>query len=249
MTLLAAVHAEWTKVATVRALPAALLAYAVVVTGVGLGVVASIGADEAATPGYDAAVLAFYGLNFGHVAVIVFAVLLTAGEYSRQTIHLSLVAVPRRGRFLAAKVAVGGTLVFAVAVPTALATLAGTQALLGSAAVGLDDPGMARATLAAALYPTLLAVCCTGIAMVVRDQVAALGVLIPFVFLVTPVLELIPVLRTAAQFLPDRAGQVAVRLHGRPVDVFGPAVGLAVLALWAAAAVLTAWWVLRHRDA
>jgi ABC-2 type transport system permease protein len=182
VTLLAAVHAEWTKVSTVRSLPMALLAYAVVVTGVSVGVVAGSGSGEAASANYDAAVLAFYGLNFGHVAVVVFAVLLTAGEYSRQTIHPSLVAVPRRGRLLAAKVAVGAALVFAVAVPTALATLAGTQALLGSAAVGLDDPGMARATLAAALYPTLLAVSCTGIAMVVRDQVAALGLLIPFFF-------------------------------------------------------------------
>lgn len=108
---------------------------------------------------------------------------------------------------------------------------------------------MLRATLAAAPYPTLLEVFCMGVGMLLRDQVAALGVLIPFFFLVTPVLELIPVLRTAAQFLPDRAGQVAVRLHGRPVDEFGPLTGLAVLALWALAAVLVAWWVLRRRDA
>jgi ABC-2 type transport system permease protein len=249
VTLLAAVHAEWTKVATVRSLPMALLAYAVVVFGVSTGVVAGIGTGEAATPGYDAAVLAFYGLNFGHLAVVVFAVLLTAGEYSRHTVHPSLVAVPRRGRLLAAKVGVGTALVLAVAVPTALGTLAGTQALLGSAAVDLGTPGVLRATLAAALYPTLFGAFCMGVGMLLRDQVAALGVLIPFFFLVTPVLELIPVLRTAAQFLPDRAGQVAVRLHGRPVDEFGPVTGLAVLALWALAAVLVAWWVLRRRDA
>jgi ABC-2 type transport system permease protein len=50
-------------------------------------------------------------------------------------------------------------------------------------------------------------------------------------------------------FLPDRAGQVALRLHERPIDVFGPAVGLLVLAAWAAAAVLGAWWLVRRRDA
>ena len=44
----------------------------------------------------------------------------------------------------------------AVVVPTALGTLAGTQALLGSAAVDLGTPGVLRATLAAAPYPTLL---------------------------------------------------------------------------------------------
>lgn len=249
MTLLAAVHAEWTKIATVRSLPLALLTYAVVVSGVSVGVVSSIGPLEAATPDYDPTLVAFYGLNFGHVAVVVFAVLLTAGEYSRQTLHPSLVAVPRRGRFLAAKVAVGTALVLAVAAPTALVTLAGTQAFLGDAAVGPGDPGVLRATLAAVLYPTLLGVFCMGVGMLLRDQVAALGLLIPFFFLVTPVLELIPGLRTAAVFLPDRAGQVAVRLHSRPIDLFGPVTGLAVLTLWALAAVLAAWWVLRRRDA
>jgi ABC-2 type transport system permease protein len=77
-----------------------------------------------------------------------------------------------------------------------------------------------------------------GVAMLLGDQLAALTLLIPVFFLVSPVLELIPFLRTAAVFLPDRAGQVAVRLHSRPIDVFGPLTGLAVLALWAAAAVL-----------
>jgi ABC-2 type transport system permease protein len=68
-------------------------------------------------------------------------------------------------------------------------------------------------------------------------------------FLVSPVLELVPGLQRVAVFLPDRAGQVALRLHERPIDVFGPAVGLLVLAAWAAAAVLGAWWLVRRRDA
>ncbi len=41
----------------------------------------------------------------------------------------------------------------------------------------------------------------------------------------------------------------AVRVHARDIDVFGPVTGLAVAALWAAAAVLAALVVLRRRDA
>jgi ABC-2 type transport system permease protein len=88
-----------------------------------------------------------------------------------------------------------------------------------------------------------------GIGVMVRDQTAALSLLAPLFFLVSPVLELVPGLRRVAVFLPDRAGEVAVRLHSRPIDVFGPVVGLVVLAAWAAAAVLGAWLVLRRRDA
>jgi ABC-2 type transport system permease protein len=248
-TVVTALRAEWIKATTLWSTRLALLAFFVASIGISVGVVASVGAEEAAHPGYDPGMIAFYGLNFGHVALIAVAVLLTAGEYNRQTIHTSLVAVPRRGTFLASKLAVGTGLVLATATVTALVTFFATQALLGPSAVTLASPGMLRSTIAAAVYPTLLAVLCMGVAMMLRDQAAALSLLIPFFFLVSPVLELVPVLQKAAVFLPDRAGAIAVRLHSRPVDVFGPLAGLAVLTLWAGAAVLGAWWLLHRRDA
>jgi len=243
----AALHAEWLKAVTLRSTWLGLLGFSAAVVGISTAVVASVGEAEAAQPGYDAGLIAFYGLNFGHVAVIVVAVLLTAGEYGRQTVHASLVAVPRRGVFLAAKVVVGTGLVLATATVTALTTVAATQAVLGPA--GVPPAELARPIVAAALYPTLLAVFCMGVAMVLRDQAGALSLLIPFFFLVSPLLELVPGLQRLAVFLPDRAGQVAVRLHPRGIDAFGPLTGLAVLTLWAAAAVLGGWWVLRRRDA
>lgn len=245
----AALRAEWVKATTLRSTWLTLLAYVVAVAGIGVGVVASVGHAEATEPDYDPGTIAFYGLNFGHVAVIVLAVLLTAGEYARQTVHTSLVAVPRRGRFLAAKLAVGAVLVLGTAAVTAVATLLLTQAVLSAPGVSLATPGMLRATVAAALYPTLLAVVCMAVGMLLRDQAGALGLLVPFFFLLAPLLELVPGLQRAAVFLPDRAGAVAVRLHSRPIDVFGPVAGLGILALWAAAAVALAWWALRRRDA
>lgn len=251
MTLTAALRSEWIKATTLWSTRVALAGYAVVVVAVSTGVAAAIGVDQARLDGdgYDPGVLAFYGLNFGHVAVIAFAVLLTAGEYTHRTVHASLTAVPRRGVFLTAKVAVGAGLVLATATVTAVVTLLATQAFMGRYAVTLATPGMLRITVAAALYPTLLAVVCMGVASMLRDQTAALSLLVPLFFLVSPVLELVPGLQRVAVFLPDRAGQVALRLHERSIDVFGPAVGLLVLAAWAAAAVLGAWWLVRRRDA
>jgi ABC-2 type transport system permease protein len=251
MTFASALRAEWIKATTVWSTRLSLSAFLLTVAGVSTGAVAAIGVEQARQDGprFDPGVLAFYGLNFGHVAVIVFAVVLTGGEYTRRTIHASLAAVPRRGVFLAAKLAVGTGLVLATAAVTAVVTLVATQAFMGRYAVTLATPGMLRATVAAALYPTLLAVVCMGVGVMLRDQTAALSLLVPFFFLVSPVLELVPGLRRAAVFLPDRAGQVAVRLHARPVDVFGPVVGLVILAAWAALAVLGAWLVLRRRDA
>jgi ABC-2 type transport system permease protein len=251
MTLTAAIRAEWIKASTVWSTRLTLAAFLLTVTGVSTGAVAAIGVAQARQDGaaFDPATLAFYGLNFGHVAVIVFAVLLTGGEYTRRTIHASLAPVPRRGVFLTAKLAVGSGLVLVTAAVTAVVTLLATQRLMGSYGVTLATPGMLRSTVAAALYPTLLAVVCMGVGVMLRDQTAALSLLVPFFFLVSPVLELVPGLRRAAVFLPDRAGEVAVRLHSRPVDLFGPVAGLVILAAWAALAVLGAWLVLRRRDA
>ncbi|MGY1814358.1 hypothetical protein [Blastococcus sp. SYSU D00820] len=245
----AALRAEWIKATTLWSIRLSLLAFAVVTAGISVAVAATVGAAEAARPDYDAAVIAFYGLNFGHVAVLVVAVLLTAGEYGARTIGTSLTAVPRRGVFLAAKVAVGAGLVLAVATVTAVVTFAATQAVLGPDAVGPGTPGVLRSIAAAALFPALLAVVCMGIGMLARDAAGALTALVPFFFLVSPLLELVPGLQRAAVFLPDRAGAVAVRLHERPVDAFGPVTGLLVMAGWAAAAVLAAWWALHRRDA
>jgi ABC-2 type transport system permease protein len=243
-----ALRAEWLKAATLRTTWTLLGLYVLAVAGISVGATAAIGRAQAALPDYDPTVLAFYGLNFGHVAVIVLAVLLSAGEWTRQTVHVSLAAVPRRGVFLAAKVTVGTGLVLAASVVAAPVSLLGTQALLGNAAVGLTTPGVLRATVAAAVFPALLGAVCLAAGLLLRDQSLALGLLVPFFFLVSPLLELVPGVRRLAVFLPDRAGEVAVRLHPREVDVFGPWTGLLVLALWAAAAVLVAWASLRRRD-
>ncbi|PWW21229.1 hypothetical protein JD79_00357 [Geodermatophilus normandii] len=106
-----------------------------------------------------------------------------------------------------------------------------------------------EATTLRSTWLTLLAVVCMAVGMLLRDRAGALGLLVPFFSLLSPLLELVPVLQRAAVFLPDRAGAVAVRRHGRPADVFGPVAGLGILALWAAVAVALAWWALRRRDA
>jgi ABC-2 type transport system permease protein len=90
---------------------------------------------------------------------------------------------------------------------------------------------------------TLLA---TGTAAVLRSPVATLGLLVPVVCLLSPILGPDAAGR-AGQFLPDRAGQQV--LHAAPEGVLGPWPGLLVTAGWAAIAVGAGWWALRRRDA
>jgi hypothetical protein len=55
---------------------------------------------------YDPTAASFYALPFAQLALAVGGVLAWSSEYSTGTIRASLTAVPRRGRFLAAKAAV-----------------------------------------------------------------------------------------------------------------------------------------------
>ena len=108
---------------------------------------------------------------------------------------------------------------------------------------------MLRSAVAAVLYVTLLTVLCMNIAMLIRNQAGAIGLLVPFFFLLSPLLELVPVVQEAAAFLPDRAGATALRLESRPTDPFGPLTAMGVVICWAVASGIGVWAALRHRDA
>jgi hypothetical protein len=91
-----------------------------------------------------------------------------------------------------------------------------------------------------------MALFAAGLTTVLRSGMATLGILIPFILIVSFVVG--DVASGAAAYLPDRAGQLVVQQHP-PGDGPGPWGGLAVTALWAAAALLAGWWFLRRRDA
>jgi hypothetical protein len=87
-----------------------------------------------------------------------------------------------------------------------------------------------------------------------RSSVASLAVLLPLLFLGSQGLGNVPKVKVVTQYLPDQAGSVIFHLFGPPGNPvfgrdFGPWTGLAILALWTAAALTGGYLVLRHRDA
>jgi ABC-type transport system involved in multi-copper enzyme maturation permease subunit len=237
----AALRSEWLKVRTAPSLAGNLSAVLVATVGIGALVTAFLGEAESDNPGFEPVPFSFFGLNFGQVAAICFGVLAVAGEYGHGTIRLSLAAVPRRETFYGAKLAVVGGLALAVGLPTGLATVAVGQALLDERGVGLGDPGVLRAGFGCGIYLALLALLSAGAAAAVRSTAAALGLLVPLVFLISPVVG------EDAWFLPDRAGQQV--LHPVPEGPLGAWTGMAVMAAWTAAALCAGLIVLRRRDA
>jgi ABC-2 type transport system permease protein len=251
-------HAEWTKFRTVSG-PSWLVASVVVLT-VAVGAAAAGAATcGSAACGIDPARVSFTGVYLGQAVIAVLGVLIIGNEYSTGMIRLSLVAMPRRLRLLAAKaVLLTGAALAASVVAVVLSAVFGLAFLPGrgftavhgyaSLTAGAD----LRAAVGTVLYLTLIALLSLGVTAVVRDSGAAIGIVLGLLFVFPIIAGLTPdatIKRHLEQIGPLTAGldiQTTLNLRALPLT---PWQGLGVVALWTAAALLLGAATLHLRDA
>ena len=198
---------------------------------------------------FDAASTSFAGGVLGQLAMIAFGVMVIGGEYSTGMIRTSLAAVPRRSVLYVGKLTVASAVALVVAASTSFVTFFVGQAALGSHSTSLGEPHVLRATFGAALYMALIALFSMGVAMMLRSSMLAMGILMPFFFLVTQILAAVPGAKKVAHYFPDQAGQAMTRVVQNDGTPYGPWGGLAIMVLWVAAAVIGGLAVFRKRDA
>ncbi|MEU4981379.1 ABC transporter permease [Streptomyces sp. NPDC021969] len=234
-------RAEVLKVRTLRSLSCTLSAVFVVVTAFS----ALSGGSDTSDPDFDPLFTALSGIWPGQIAAIAYGALAVSSEYHGNGIRLSLAAVPQRGRWFAAKLTVVAVPVLLVGLGTGLAALLTSRAVLGTAADGLSPGEQVRGVVGCGVYLMLIALFAAGLTTLFRSGVATLSTLIPFILIVSFVIG--DAAGAAVDFLPDQAGQIV--LYQTHEGTLGPWTGLAVTALWAAAALLAGFWRLRRRDA
>lgn len=251
-------RSEWTKVASVRSTFWTLTTAFVVTVGLGAlisGVTAStfdsMPAREQAT--FDPTFVSFAGMTLGQLAMIAFGVMVVSSEYSTGMIRSSLGAVPQRGVFMAAKIAVSTVLVLLVGMVTSFASFLLGQALLGEYSTSLGEENVLRAVIGGGLYMTLMALFSMGVAFVLRSPILAFAILMPFFFLVSTILGAVEATRDVAQYLPDQAGSMIMSVvdgaMGTGDRPYGPWGGLLIMIAWVAAALIAGFAVLKKRDA
>ncbi|WP_262061837.1 ABC transporter permease subunit [Streptomyces sp. STR69] len=240
MTFTPAFHAEWIKIRTLRS-QIASLATILAVTALFSALASSdTGGDD-----FDPLFSVFFGVSFGQIAAIAFGTTAVSAEFQGGALRLSLAAVPHRGRWFAAKATAIAVPVLAVGLVTGAVTLAVGKSVLGAKADGLGWAEQVRGVVGCAVYLTLMALFAAGLTALLRSGAATLGILIPFLLIVSFVVG--DMSNNIADLLPDRAGQVA--LHETWDGAMGPWTGLAVTALWTAAALAAGAWSVRRRDA
>ncbi|MFF5439485.1 ABC transporter permease [Streptomyces achromogenes] len=236
MPFVPVLHAEWIKIRTLRSQVGALAA--MLVATAGFSALAAADADDA-----DPLFSVFFGVGFGQIAAIAFGTTAVSAEFRGGALRLTLAAVPDRGRWFAAKATAIALPALAVGLLTGFVTLLVGRAVLGASAPGWSEG--VRGAVGCAVHLTLMALFAAGVAAVLRSGVATLSVLIPFLLIVSFVIG--DLSGSVADFLPDRAGQVA--LHSAWDGALGPWSGLGVTALWTAAALAAGAWRVRRRDA
>jgi ABC-2 type transport system permease protein len=252
----AVLQSEWTKIRSVRS-TVWTLALAFLVTVILGGVICLVfnntwdSLDDNDKLTFDPTNTSFFGMTLGQLALIVFGVLVISSEYSTGMIRTSLAAVPQRGSFYAAKVTVAGLLALVVGMATSFLTFFLGQSLLGSHRAHIGDPGVFRAVFGAGLYMTLMVLLCVGAAAILRSPMLGLGILMPFFFLVSPILSAVPKVKKVARYFPDQAGQKIMQVVPSNDDhtSYGPWGGIVIMAVWVAAALIGGYLVLRNRDA
>ncbi|MFJ1618034.1 MULTISPECIES: ABC transporter permease [unclassified Streptomyces] len=245
MSTTAVLRSEWIKIRSVRSVIGSLAAVLLVTLAVTVLAFATVDQAEAANADTERLFGAFYALNFGQIAAISFGATAISTEYLNGALRISLAAVPRRSVFYAAKMALVGAPALAVGLVSSFSAFLVGQTFMGKYAIGLGEPGALRAAFGGGIYLALMALFAAGLTVLLRSAVAVLSLLIPFVLIVSFVVG--DVADGAAQYLPDRAGQLV--LHQNPTGSLGPWSGLAVSAAWAAAALVAGWWAIRRRDA
>ncbi|NUR87270.1 MAG: ABC transporter permease subunit [Nonomuraea sp.] len=247
------VRAEFRRLLSTRSWPVVLLLAALLGGGL-VGVCALVGPENFTPPmpGLDTedgvrAVLGFIGFTAFVPAAI--GTLAVTSEYRHATVNVTFLLAPRRWQALAAKLityGVAGLLYGLVLAGTAALSLFGAAAARGTR-LGLPATTivelLARLGLAMAAY-TLLGV---GVGALLRHQVAALAVVIGYLYGGELVLVMIPGVREIYPWLPGGATSaltdftavadaLSQQLSAAPVELLSPLAGALVLLGYAALA-------------
>jgi ABC-2 type transport system permease protein len=241
----AAIRAEFTKLRCVRSTFIALLLFVPVSVLVAAldGASARSALDSHSTllrAGFTPQQAGLDGILYGQLVLIVFGVLVVSSEYGSGMMRVSLLAVPRRSRLYAAKMAATAAAAAAVALPVTLAGYLITQAALGPHGASIGAAGVPRALAGAVAYLTLMCLFAASTAAIARNAVIPLAVLLPMVLAGSHILSLIGATKAVARYFPDQAG-----IQMLTVNSHGAATGFAVMLAWTVAALACGY--LRHK--
>src|ERR1700727_1139734 len=250
-------RSEWAKPRSVRSTFWAPTV--TVVLGVGLGAAISAAAAHgyakssvSSKVSWDPTALSLAGMGIATLALAVLGVLCISSEYSSGMISTSLIAVPKRGRVLAAKSLVFAAVTFVVGEVTSFAAFFVGQVLISGHApqASLGDPGVARAVVGGGLYLTALAVLSVAAGALLRHPAAGIACTMAVALVLPLIAQALPDSwrNPVTEFWPTQAGSQITSVY-HSAHPLQPWPGFGVMCLFVAIVYAIAWTLLDRRDA
>jgi len=251
-----ALRSEFTKIRSTRSTYWTLLALIVVCIGIGALACAGTASHPQgiSAAGFDATQQSLAGLYVGQLVIAALGALTITSEYSTGMIRTSLAVQPRRGVVFAAKGVVFAVVTLVTGLITSFGSFFVGQAILSGAHLSatLGQPNVLRAVIGGALFLTACGMLAYGLGAVLRHTAAAISAAIGLLFVVTVLVQFLPHSwqDSVDKWMPALAGsQVwATKVTGG-AHQFPAWGGFAVLAGWAAAAIIVGLVLFRTRDA
>jgi ABC-2 type transport system permease protein len=250
LTFVRALHGEWIKLATLRS-----TWWSISVTGLLTVGIAVLIAQNVVDPAFAPIQAVVSPIQFTMLLAGILGVISVTGEYSTGMIRSTLTANPVRGSVLAAKALVTAMVMFVSSlIIFAIAALA--VALIVSSrdqSIDWSDPAASYLPiLAASLSMAVCTLIGVAFGFLLRSGAAAIAATVGLLFVLPIVLSMFAFtgdsgmwLVEASAYLPASAAQSAI-VPGSGLDV---PVAYLTLAGWVVAGMLSAWAVLRTRDA
>jgi len=193
------------------------------------------------------------GMHLSQVAIGLLGVLVITSEYTTGMIRATLAAVPQRRLVLAAKTLVFAAVAVIIGVAASFAAYLIFQAFLpaGDAMrTSLADPGVLRAVTGAGLYLAVLGLLGLGLGAIIRSSAGAVAALFGGLFVPSILISLLPQSwqNAVGPYLPMNAGETIFTVNHQ-AHTLQPWTGFGVFCLYAAAALVTGFVLINHRDA
>ncbi|KHK99811.1 hypothetical protein LK09_00225 [Microbacterium mangrovi] len=196
-------------------------------------------------PSKDLAVIVYsVGASVGYVFPLLFGTLMVTGEYRHQTLTPTFLATPRRGTVMAAKVIIGLVIGAVYGILTVLVSVAPAAGILAGYDVNtqLDAGGtwamLGRIVLAFALW----ALVGLGVGALVRNQVAAIVIVLAFTQFIGPIATVVGTfvkgMDGVTRYLPGAASDSLV---GHSIYAIAGGAASAGLEWWAGGLVLAGY--------
>jgi ABC-2 type transport system permease protein len=197
----------------------------------------------------DVAIGAAVHAGIAAIFPLVLGIMAVAGEYRHLTITDTFLGTPRRGRVIAAKLAVNGVIGAAFGVVAVLTTLAATSVWLLATGESMtwSDGDLWRTAAGAVVWNALFAVVGVGIGALVRSLPAAIAGTLAWVALVEGLVGQL-VGDDVARWLPFAAGRSLGGITGQAEGGLSQWAGAAVLLAYAAVAAFAAVVSTERRD-